>query len=69
MPKFSRLIIYEAEDDDILCTQIRKSLPEGVHDKGKIKITVINISSVFALGAFVKDQEENLDIFEQPKEV
>ncbi len=44
MERFARLIIYEGEEPALI-KQIHNSLPEGYHDKGFIKIMVINLSS------------------------
>lgn len=54
MARFARLIIYEGSEYEIT-KQITQSLPEGFHDKGRIKISVINLSTETVLPHVVKD--------------
>ncbi len=61
MAKVARLIIYDSEDDHILANQIANSLSEGIHNKNKITITVINLSSYPIVNGFVEKESKNLE--------
>lgn len=69
MARISRLIIYEADDNINLAHQMSNSLCEGIHNRGKIKITVINLQSDPVVNGFIdetiKDMNEidfNMDL-------
>ena len=69
MPRIARLIIYETEDNHTLAGQLSKSLAEGIHDKGYITITVINLSSNSIFDGFVEQVSETLEVFEENEKV
>jgi hypothetical protein len=53
MPRIARLIIYEGSDID-LAKQLAQSMPEGINEKSKVKITIIKLSKEPVLNAFVE---------------
>ena len=55
MPRISRLIIYDSDTDVNLAHQMANSLCEGIHHRGKIKITVINLQSEPVINGFVDE--------------
>ena len=61
MTRYSRLIIYEAENDEMLARQLANSLSEGIHTRGKITITVINLQASEITNEFVDKSKEDLN--------
>jgi len=55
MSRISRLIVYESDSDINLAHQMATSLCEGIHHRGKIKITVINLQSDPVVNGFVDE--------------
>ena len=58
MARFARLIIYDA-DELTLAKQMANSLPEGLHEKGKVNIMVIDLSVNPILNGIVQDMISN----------
>jgi len=64
MPRISRLIIYEADSDVNLAHQMANSLCEGMHHRGKIKITVINLQSDPVVNGFVDETVKDMKVID-----
>ena len=69
MARYSRLIIYEAENDEMLARQLANSLSEGIHSRGKITITIINLQDGLVVNGFVNKTVKNLDAIDFNMEV
>lgn len=63
MARIARLIIYDTDDDLSMAKQLAQSMSEGVHEKGKIKIMIINLATNTFLNGMVqeliKEQEQD----------
>ena len=62
MARVARLIVYDAPEENMM-HQIAQSLPEGVHNRGNIKITVIDFGPSWSLDGFTAEEEHRLENF------
>jgi len=60
MARMARLIIYDA-DDLSLTKQLAGSLSEGLHEKGKVSIMIINLAADPLLNGIVQDLTKKQD--------
>ena len=58
MARMTRLIIYEA-DELSLVKQMAQSMPEGLHEKGKVRIMIIDLSENPILTGVVQELTRN----------
>ena len=59
MSRIARLIIYDSEENEVLAKQMAMSMPNGIHERGDIKITIINLSDNPFLSGFVESEMKN----------
>ena len=59
MSRIARLIIYDSEKNEVLAKQMAMSMPDGIHERGSIKITIINLSDNPFLNGFVESEMKN----------
>jgi len=62
MARFARLIIYDA-DELSLAKQLAASMSEGLHEKGKVSIMIINLATDPLLNGVVQELTRNKDNF------
>ena len=60
MARFARLIIYDA-DELSLTKQLACSMSEGLHEKGKVSIMIINLAADPLLNGIVQELTRNKD--------
>ena len=63
MARVARLIIYDA-DDLSLTKQLANSMSEGIHDKGNVRIMIINLASNPLLNGVVQELTQKYDFIE-----
>ena len=61
MARFARLIIYDA-DELTLAKQMANSMAEGLHEKGKVSIMIIDLSVNPILNGIIQDMISNKEV-------
>ncbi len=59
MSRIARLIIYDSEKNEVLAKQMAMSMPDGIHKRGSIKITIISFPDNSFLSGFVESEMKN----------
>ena len=69
MARMARLIIYDGKTNIDLATQLAGSLNAGIHEKGAVTITMINLSTDSVINALVEKMQRTADACPVPPEV
>ena len=69
MARMARLIIYDGKTNIDLATQLAGSLNAGIHEKGAVTITMINLSTDSVINALVEKMQSAEESEEVPTKV